>query len=129
MATVFENIGFNIENEDGAYRLADFVLNSGSILPVENGAYAVWSDKSGAEVWERVALDHESKSVELLNIDPHFNGSTVWSLELSREFSAERDDMLDCKAFLKSPDSESVLWEDMRRKALRLEKSMNFRYL
>lgn len=107
MATVFENIGFNIENEDGAYRLADFVLNSGSILPVENGAYAVWSDKSGAEVWERVALDHESKSVELLNIDPHFNGSTVWSLEFSREFSAERDDMLDCKAFLKNPDNES----------------------
>ncbi|MBE6964556.1 MAG: hypothetical protein E7441_00790 [Ruminococcaceae bacterium] len=105
MATVFENIGFNIENEDGAYRLADFVLNSGSILPVENGAYAVWSDKSGAEVWERVALDHNTKSVSLLNIDPHFNGTTVWNLEFSQEFSAERDDMLDCKAFLKNPDN------------------------
>ncbi len=105
MATVFENIGFNIENEEGAYRLADFVLNSGRILPVENGAYAVWSDKSGAEVWERVALQHETKSVELLNIDPHFNGSTVWTLEFSQEFLAERDDMLDCKAFLKSTDS------------------------
>lgn len=106
MATVFENIGFNIEDEDGAYRLADFVLNSGSILPVDNGAYAVWSDKSGAEIWERVALDHDTKSVSLLNIDPHFNGSTVWRLELMQELSAERDDMLDCKAILKSPDSE-----------------------
>lgn len=106
MATVFENIGFNIQDEDGAYRLADFVLNSGSILPVSNGAYAVWSDKSGAEIWERLALDHATKSVSLLNIDPHFNGSTVWRLELVREFSAERDDELDCKALLKLPDSE-----------------------
>ncbi|MBQ2841046.1 MAG: hypothetical protein IJE70_06835 [Oscillospiraceae bacterium] len=109
MATVFENIGFNIEDEDGAYRLADFVLNSGSILPTENGAYACWSDRSGAEIWERLALDHETKSVSLLNIDPHFNGSTVWRLELSREFSAERDDMLDFKALLKKPDSEQSL--------------------
>lgn len=109
MATVFENIGFNIEDEDGAYRLADFVLNSGSILPAENGAYAVWSDKSGAEIWERVALDHATKSVSLLNIDPHFNGSTVWRLELMREFSAERDDMLDFKALLKKPDSEQSI--------------------
>ncbi len=106
MATVFENIGFNIQDEDGAYRLADFVLNSGSILPVENGAYAVWSDKSGAEVWERLALDHETKSVSLLNLDPHFNGRCVWHLEFAREFTAERDDMLDCKALLKLPDSE-----------------------
>ncbi|MBR5543282.1 MAG: hypothetical protein IKU65_04225 [Oscillospiraceae bacterium] len=106
MATVFENIGFNIEDEEGAYRLADFVLNSGSVLPVESGAYAVFSDRSGAEVWERVALDHETKSVSLLNIDPHFNGSTVWKLEFVREFLAERDDMLDCKALLKKPESE-----------------------
>lgn len=109
MATVFENIGFNIQDEDGAYRLADFVLNSGSILAVENGAYAVWSDKSGAEIWERVALDHETKSVSLLNIDPHFNGSTVWQLELAREFSAEHDDILDCKALLKFPESEQSI--------------------
>jgi len=109
MATVFENIGFNIQDENGAYRLADFVLNSGSILPVDNGAYAVWSDKSGAEIWERVALDHEAKSVSLLNIDPHFNGSTVWRVEFSQELSAERDDILDCKAILKSPDNEQSI--------------------
>lgn len=106
MATVFENIGFNIQDEDGAYRLADFVLNSGSILPVKDGAYAVWSDKSGAEIWERVALDHTTKSVSLLNLDPHFNGLTVWRLELIREISAERDDILDYKALLKKPDSD-----------------------
>ena len=82
------------------------MLNSGSILPTDNGAYAVWSDKSGAEIWERVALDHATKSVNLLNIDPHFNGSTVWRLELAREFSAERDDELDFKALLKKPDSD-----------------------
>lgn len=109
MATVFENIGFNITGEEDAYRLADFVLNSGSILPVDNGAYACWSDKSGAEIWERVSLDHASKSVSLLNIDPHFNGSTVWRLELSRELTAERDDILDFKALLKSPDSEQTI--------------------
>ena len=109
MATVFENIGFNITSEDDVYRLADFVLNSGKVLPVDNGAYAVFSDKCGAEVWERIALDHETKSVSLLNIDPHFNGSTVWELELSRELSAERDDMLDFKALLKKPDSDIPL--------------------
>ncbi len=107
MGTVFENIGFNITGEDDVYRLADFVLNSGSILPVDDGAYAVFSDKCGAEIWERVALDHENKSVSLLNLDPHFNGSTVWHLELVRDFSAERDDILDCKALLKAPDSDS----------------------
>lgn len=106
MATVFENIGFNITDEAGAYRLADFVLNSGSILPVEQGAYACWSDKSGAEIWERLSLNHEEKSVSLLNIDPHFNGSTAWRLEYAEEFPHERDDILDCKARLKAPDSE-----------------------
>ncbi|MBE6911507.1 MAG: hypothetical protein E7473_03180 [Ruminococcaceae bacterium] len=109
MGTVFENIGFNIADEDGAFRLADFVLNSGRILPVENGAYACWSDKSGAEIWERVKLNHEKKDVELLNIDPHFNGSTVWKLEFSKEFLAERDDMLDCKAMLKETDSDKFV--------------------
>ncbi len=109
MATVFENIGFDIKSEDDVYRLSDFVLNSGSILPVESGAYACWSDKSGAEIWERVSLDHQSKSVSLLNIDPHFNGATVWSMEFAREFSAERDDMLDCKAMLKIPESEQFV--------------------
>ncbi len=106
MATVFENIGFNITSEDDVYRLADLVLNSGKILPVDDGAYAVFSDKCGAEIWERVALDHNTKSVSLLNIDPHFNGNTVWRLELVRDFSAERDDFLDCKALLKKPDSD-----------------------
>ena len=108
MATVFENIGFNIKDESDAYRLADFVLNSGSILPVDEGAYAIFSDKSGAEIWERVRLDHKTKSVELLNLDPHYNGSTVWKLEYIRDFSAERDDILDCKALLKKPDSEQT---------------------
>ncbi len=109
MATVFENIGFNISDEDGAYKLADFVLNSGSILPADRGVYACWSDKSGAEIWERLALNHEEKSVSLLNIDPHFNGSTAWHLEFAEEFSGERDDILDCKARLKLPDSESFV--------------------
>lgn len=108
MGTVFENIGFNIKDESDVYRLSDFVLNSGSVLPVESGAYAVWSDKSGAEIWERVSLDHEAKSVDLLNIDPHFNGSTVWNLEYMREFESERDDILDCKALLKRPDTEQT---------------------
>ncbi len=109
MATVFENIGFDIKSEDDVYRLSDFVLNTGKILPVESGAYACWSDKSGAEIWERVSLDHESKSVSLLNIDPHFNGATVWHMEFAREFSAERDDILDCKAMLKVPESEQFV--------------------
>ena len=30
----------------------------------------------------------------------------MWHLELVREFTAERDDILDCKALLKLPDSE-----------------------
>ncbi|MBQ5777878.1 MAG: hypothetical protein IIV97_03560 [Oscillospiraceae bacterium] len=108
MGTVFENIGFNITCEDDVYRLSDFVLNSGSFLTVDDGAYAVFSDKCGAEIWERVALNHEEKSVSLLNLDPHFNGSTVWRLEYVREFSAERDDALDCKALLKKPDSDKA---------------------
>lgn len=106
MGTVFENIGFNITSEEDVYRLADLVLNSGKLLLADDGAYAVFSDKSGAEVWERVALDHKEKSVSLLNIDPHFNGSCVWRLELVRDFAAERDDFLDCKALLKKPESD-----------------------
>ena len=109
MPTVFENIGFDIKCEDDVFRLSDFVLNTGSILPAETGAYACWSDKSGAEIWERIGLDHESKSVSLLNIDPHFNGATVWRMEFAREFSAERDDILDCKAMLKKPGGEQFV--------------------
>ncbi len=109
MPTVFENIGFDIKCEEDVYRLSDFVLNSGRILPVNDGAYACWSDKSGAEIWERVELDHKNKSVSLLNIDPHFNGATVWHMEFARELSAERDDILDCKAMLKSTENEQFI--------------------
>ncbi len=109
MPSTFENIGFNITCEDDVYRLADFVINSGKILPAGDGAYACWSDASGAEIWERIALDHDTKSVSLLNIDPHFNGGTAWDLKLSQVLSAERDDELDFKAIMKKPDGEQFI--------------------
>ena len=105
MDTIFENIGFQIHGEADVYRLADFVLNSGQIFNVGEGAYAMWQDGSGAEIWVRIALDHEAKSSHLLNIDPHFHGDTVWRLHVQEELK-ERDDFLDGKFVLSSGDGK-----------------------
>lgn len=109
MATLFEHIGFHIHNEDEVYRMADFVLNAGSLLVVENGVYARWSDPSGSEIWSRTALDHENGQADFLNIDPHFRGNTVWNLVLGRELEDEKDDELDAKYVLYTEDESRFI--------------------
>lgn len=105
METIFENIGFKITCESDVYRMADYVLNAGKLFPVKDGAYAFWTDESGAEVWLRLGHDHENKTSQLLNIDPHFHGgSSVWDLRMREELSGERDDILDGKFILESLD-------------------------
>lgn len=104
MQTIFENLGFRIGGEADVYKLADFVLNSGRILPGKDGAYAFWTDPSGAEVWLRLAHDHEKKRSELLNIDPHYHGGTVWRLRVREELAGEADDFMDGKFILETLD-------------------------
>ena len=106
MSTIFEHIGFHIHCEDDVYRLADFVLNAGKLLPVQDGAYAVWSDASGSEVWSRVGLDHETKQTTLLNIDPHYSGKNLWKLKVGQALTGEYDDALDGKYVLYTEDEK-----------------------
>jgi len=104
MQTIFENIGIKITCEDEVYKLADYVISTGKVIPLKEGAYAFWTDESGAEVWLRLAHDHENKRTELLNIDPHFHGNCVQKLCVREELHGEQDDFLDGKVLLESLD-------------------------
>ena len=109
METIFENIGFKIKSEDDVYKLADYVLGAGKVLPLEDGAYSFWEDESGAQVWLRLKLDHEKKSTELMNIDPHFRGGNVWELRVSEKLEGEQDDFLDGKYLLETLDGSQFI--------------------
>lgn len=109
METIFENIGFKIKCEEDVYRLADYVLNSGKILPHDNGAYAYWEDKSGAQVWLRLAHEHDKKRSTLLNIDPHFRAGTVWEMRVREKLEGEQDDFLDGKYLLETLDGDQFI--------------------
>lgn len=120
METIFENIGFKIRCEDDVYTLADYVLSNGKILPLADGAYSFWTDESGAEIWLRLALDHEKKSTRLLNIDPHYHGDCVIKLRVREELIGEADDFLDGKYLLETLDgSQFFAARVMGVKALR----------
>ncbi len=107
MSTIFEHIGFHLNNEEDVYRLADFTMNAGKIFVVEDGFYACYQNASGSEVWCRMALEHEEKKTTLLNIDPHFNGNNIWKLKLGQAYAG--DDFLDAKCVLYTEDEKQFI--------------------
>ncbi|MBR5478883.1 MAG: hypothetical protein IKU84_01745 [Clostridia bacterium] len=107
MSTIFEHIGFQINSEEDVYRLADFTMNAGKILPLEDGFYACYINASGSEVWARMALDHEEERTTLLNIDPHYNGQNIWKLKVGQ--GLQGDDFLDAKCVLYTEDEKQFL--------------------
>lgn len=120
METIFENIGFKISCEDDVYKLADYVLSSGKVLPLKDGAYSFWTDESGAQIWLRLAHDHEKKTTQLLNIDPHYQGLSPLRLRVREELEGEGDDFLDGKYLLETLDgSQFFAVRIMGVKALR----------
>ena len=107
MSTIFEHIGFHLNNEEDVYRLADFTMNAGKIFVVENGFYACYVNASGSEVWCRMQLDHEEKKTTFLNIDPHYNGNNIWKLKVGQAYQG--DDFLDAKCVLYTDDEKQFI--------------------
>lgn len=107
MATIFEHIGFHLNNEEDVYRLADFVMNAGKIFLTQDGFYACYVNASGSEVWCRMALEHEERRTTLLNIDPHFNGDNIWKLKVGQALGG--DDFLDAKYVLYTADEKQFI--------------------
>lgn len=107
MSTIFEHIGFHLNNEEDVYRLADFVMNAGKIFLAQDGFYACYVNVSGSEVWCRMALEHEDHKTTLLNIDPHFNGNHIWKLKVGQPLVG--DDFLDAKTVLYTEDEKQFI--------------------
>lgn len=107
MSTIFEHIGFHLNNEEDVYRLADFTMNAGKIFLAKDGFYACYVNASGSEVWCRMALEHDTKRTTLLNIDPHFNGDNIWKLKVGQPLGG--DDFLDAKYVLYTDDEKQFI--------------------
>ena len=107
MSTIFEHIGFHLNNEEDVYRLADFTMNAGKIFLTQDGFYACYVNASGSEVWCRMALEHDSHKTTLLNIDPHFNGNHIWKLKVGQPLMG--DDFLDAKYVLYTEDEKQFI--------------------
>lgn len=107
MSTIFEHIGLHLNGEEDVYRLADFTMNAGKILPLDDGFYACYINASGSEVWARMALDHDEKKTTLLNIDPHLNGHNIWKLKVGQ--GLQGDDFLDAKCVLYTDDEKQFI--------------------
>ena len=107
MSTIFEHIGFHLNNEEDVYRLADFTMNAGKLFVVEDGFYACYVNASGSEVWCRMALDHDEKKTTLLNLDPHYNGNNIWKLKVGQAYAG--DDFLDAKCVLYTDDEKQFI--------------------
>ena len=107
MATIFEHIGFHLNNEDDVYRLADFTMNAGKIFLTKDGFYACYANPSGSEVWCRMALEHDTRKTTLLNIDAHINGANIWKLKVGQFLGA--DDFLDAKYVLYTADEKQFI--------------------
>jgi hypothetical protein len=67
----FSNIGFDINSDEEFLQLVQGVANASSMIKVKEGLYAVYSDRSGAELW--LQFDHRN---EFIGINPHFKGKS-----------------------------------------------------
>jgi hypothetical protein len=75
----FQSIGFIVEDRDDLSDLVDLVAPLTHRIPVPGGAYAVWADTSGAELWLQVNDDNA-----VINMHPHWGGSARLPIDVER---------------------------------------------
>lgn len=74
------NIGFSVQSEADVRNILELAYSRGKTIPVHNGAYVVYSDASGAELW----LQFNDKK-EFVGFNPHFRGQSQRNICLTAE--------------------------------------------
>lgn len=64
------SIGFNVSSEEEFQGLAHFCINNGKLIRC-GGAYSVFTDPSGAELYGQINSDNE-----IIGLNPHFKGKS-----------------------------------------------------
>jgi hypothetical protein len=67
----FSDIGFDINTEEEFQDLLEKTYHESTLIRVNDGAYAVYADESGAELWIQLNNAHEC-----VGANPHYKGSS-----------------------------------------------------
>jgi hypothetical protein len=81
----FSNIGFEVNSDEEFLQLVQGIANASSMMKVEEGLYARYSDPSGAELYLQF-----DKRDEFVGINPYFNGKSLRKVCL--QHFVERED-------------------------------------
>lgn len=65
----FSNIGFNVTTQEEFQQLLEKAYKTSNSMKIDEGAYSVFTDNSGAELYMQF-----NKKNELLGANPHFKG-------------------------------------------------------
>lgn len=78
----FSNIGFAVDTEDQYFKLCEFCFNNGQIIRGTDGAYYIYSDNSGAELYGQL-----NSQGEFIGMNPHFTGKSKRKVCLTESYS------------------------------------------
>lgn len=67
----FSDIGFDINTEEEFQDLLEKTYHESTLISVNEGAYAVYTDESGAELWIQLNSEHEC-----IGANPHYKGKS-----------------------------------------------------
>lgn len=98
----FSSIGFAVQTEEEFQTLVRFCFDNGQNIKCSNGAYYVFSDKLGAELYGQL-----NKQNEVIGMNPHFNGKSKRKVCLTETYSrpeSELDGAFHCWA---DPEKEN----------------------
>ncbi len=84
------SIGFHIKTQEEFHDLIDGVARACNAIPVAEGAYLRWIDRSGAELWLQ-----RDKSGSLIGVNPHFNGPSRLRIGLTDRIERPDGSVLD----------------------------------
>lgn len=98
----FSSIGFIVHTKEEFQTLVKFCFDNGQDIKCSDGAYYVYSDKSGAELYGQLD-DHN----EVIGMNPHFRGKSERKVCLTATYSrpeSELDGAFHCWA---DPENEN----------------------
>ncbi|MFQ5795765.1 MAG: hypothetical protein ACE5JP_12035 [Candidatus Bipolaricaulia bacterium] len=90
MPSHFSTIGLRVASKEELAALAERVAPISDQIEVKSGRYFRWSSESGAELWLQV-----DRQNNLIGINPHFTGSSVVRVGLTKSVTRSDDTVLD----------------------------------
>ncbi|MCB9046867.1 MAG: hypothetical protein H6550_12115 [Chitinophagales bacterium] len=84
----FSCIGFPVQDKDSFFELINKVYPLGVQYRVNEGAYILYSDSSGAQLWMQV-----NSSGQLIGVNPHFRGLSKFTVFITNAIESEESEL------------------------------------